>query len=349
MYYRSPMSQRLFAISVIAFVAAHAAFAGGSSEPVRKSGIVLGTACTVTVYDRVPARTLDEVFQRLDDIEAEMSISYAGTELDTLNAEAGTGFHSVSQDTFTVIDRALEFSKESSGRFDLTIGPLVNLWGIGTDHARLPSQEEIDAAKALVGYEMVSIKRENHEVSLAIPGMVIDLGGIGKGYAADEAAKIIRAAGAERAIINLGGNVLAMGEKAPGTPWRVGVQHPDRSRGAIVGVIEVTNKTVVTSGIYERYFEAGGKRYHHILDPDTGYPVDNGLASVSVVTDSSMDADALSTILFAEGLEKGMAFAEARDNVEAIFIDREDHIYLSSGLQDNFELTDSEFEVTSLP
>jgi len=183
-------------------------------------------------------------------------------------------------------------------------------------------------------------------VYLPVAGMRLDLGAIAKGYAADEVEKIMVAHKVKSAIIDLGGNVFVYGKKKDGTPWRVGIQNPYSDRGEYIGLVTGGQMTVVTSGVYERYFIENGKRYHHILDTTTGFPVDNGLISVSIVTESSIDADALSTSVFALGLDKGMKLVESLQDVYAIFIDSNNKVYLSPGTNKIFTLTDNKFTLS---
>jgi thiamine biosynthesis lipoprotein len=253
----------------------------------------------------------------------------------------------VHEDTIELIERALYFCELSGGAFDITVGPLVKLWDIGGDDPRLPSGAELDAVLPLIAWQGIVIDREAGTVFLARKGMRLDLGAIAKGYAADEAARIIRAARIPRAVIDLGGNILALGEKTGKKPWRVGIQNPLDDRGSYMGILEVRDKTLVTSGIYERYSEIKGKRYHHILSTADGYPVENGLLSVTVVAEKSADADALSTALFALGYEKGKALAESLDGVYAIFVFDDMSIRGSQGALDNFTLSDEGFNISA--
>ena len=172
----------------------------------------------------------------------------------------------------------------------------------------------------------------------------MDLGGIAKGYAGDEAIKIYKKYGIKSAYINLGGNVVVLGTKPDGKPWRIGVQNPRAENGFYIGIVEVADKAVVTSGDYERFFEENGKRYHHILDPKTGRPADSGLISSTIVTDVSMDADALSTAAFVLGLEKGRALVESLEGVEAIFVTKDKEVYVTDGLRNSFTFSDESKE-----
>jgi thiamine biosynthesis lipoprotein len=317
-----------------------------SEEPVEKTEYMLGTICTIKVYDGSKDEALDKAFQRVKQIENEMSINEEGTEFDAVANSAGKDFVKVSDDTFAVLKKGLYYSQQSQGAFDITIGPLVKLWGIGTDKAKVPTQSEIDAAKSLVGYKDLVLDEANKKAMLKRPGMAIDAGGIGKGFAADEAAKVLKQYGVKHAIINLGGNVLVLNNNPNGEPWRIGIQNPFEPRGESVGVLNVTNKTVVTSGIYERYIEQNGKKYHHILNPFTGYPIENSLASVTVVTDVSFDADAMTKYIFYQGIEKGPEYVKnSLPGVQAIFITKNKEVYVTEGLKNNFKITNNEFKL----
>jgi thiamine biosynthesis lipoprotein len=266
-----------------------------------------------------------------------------------INEQAGIAPVKVRADLLDVLERALHYAALSDGAFDPTVGPLVQLWGIGTDHQRIPDDEEIARARELVNWRYVVIDRDAGTAFLWREGMALDLGAIAKGYAGDEAAHIAREAKAKRAIFDLGGNIVALGwreqkGKEP-QPWRIGIQNPLDGRGAYLGVVTVHDASVVTSGVYERYFESGGKRYHHILSTANGYPVENGLLSVTIVTASSTDADALSTAVFTLGFERGKALIDSIPEAEAIFVFSDRSVRITDGLAGIFTLTDNEFEV----
>lgn len=316
-----------------------------SSEPIAKTEFVLGTLVTIKIYDDVEEEIFHKVFSRLKEIENKMTINAERSEVIDINAKAGKDFAKVSEDTFYVIKRGKYFSEISKGRFDISIGPLVKLWNIGTEGAKVPSKEEIESKKVLVNYNDVVLNEAELKVMLKDEGMTLDLGGIAKGYGSDAVVDILKENNIKHAIINLGGNVFAYGNKPDGTPWRIGVQNPQSSRGEYIGITKAVNQTVVTSGIYERFFEEDGKRYNHILDTDTGYPVENNLAGVSIIADSSIDADSLSTAVFALGLKEGMKLIEGLDNAEAVFVTKDSEVYITSGLKDDFELTDTNFKL----
>ena len=176
-------------------------------------------------------------------------------------------------------------------------------------------------------------------------GMEIDLGGIAKGYAADKIVEYLKSQNIEKSIINLGGNVFVLGEKSKDTQFKVGIQDPNSEDGTSIANIGVTNQSVVTSGIYERYLEQDGVMYHHMLDPSTGYPFENNLSSVTIISDSSIVGDGLSTTTFGLGLEKGMKLIESLDNTDAIFITKDQKIYTTSNLKGKLNLKDSSFEL----
>ena len=316
-----------------------------------ESRLLLGTSCKITIYDYPTEEVFAKAFDRIADIEQKMSIRISSSEVSTINQNAGIKPVVVSDDTFLVIKEALEIASLSDGAFDPTVGPLVSDWNIGSDDARVPPQEEIDLLLPLIGYDMVTLDEEKKSVYLEKEGMMLDLGGIAKGYAADEVAKILVANNIEKAIINLGGNVLTIGTRVDGTKWRIGVQNPEAERGGYVMIVNLEDQALVTSGPYERFLEVDGVVYHHILDTNTGYPVVTNLTSASIIGPNSFISDALSTALYSLGLEKGLALINSMDDVEAIFIDDKDEIYVSQGFKDNsipFSVSEESFKVVEL-
>ncbi|GHT86330.1 FAD:protein FMN transferase [Spirochaetia bacterium] len=321
------------------------AFTGCALTEPSQSEFVLGTICRISLYEQGKPEVYRDIFRRFREIEDRMSVGLEQTDVARINANAGIGPVTVHEDVFEVIERAVYYAEISEGAFDPTVGPLVSLWGIGGDNERVPSREEIDAVLPLVGWRNIDLEKEHCTVYLKRSGMALDLGAIAKGFAADEAAEIVKKAGIKRAIIDLGGNILIYGEKKDKSPWRVGIQNPFDSRGAYVGIVQVGEKTVVSSGVYERFFEAEGVRYHHILSPFEGGPAQSGLLSVSIVTDRSMDADALSTAVFVLGYERGRALIESLEGVAGVFILDDMSIRLSGRL--DFILTDDKYRIVS--
>lgn len=322
-----------------------------SSKVYEKTAYMLGTICTIKVYDSISEDkakdAVDKAFLRVKAIEDKMSVNKAGTELDAVAAAAGTVPTKVSADTFFVVKKGLDYCAKSNGMFDITVGPLVKLWGIGTDNARVPTTGEINEKKALINFHDVILDEKNSTILLKRKDMSFDLGGIAKGYSADEAARILKENGIKHAIINLGGNVLALDQNPSGIPWQIGVQNPLDVRGAYLGILDIKNKTVVTSGINERFFEKDGKRYHHILNPFTGFPMDNSLASVTVITDVSVDADAMTKYIFSLGLQKGPEYFKTLKNTEVILVTKNKEVYITEGLKNTFKLTNTDFKIVN--
>jgi len=315
---------------------------------------VLGTVCTITLYDKGKPQVYRDIFDRLREIDNRMSVTIHGSDIDRINKAAGIEAVKVHDDLFMVIEQAVHYARLSEGAFDPTVGPLVSLWGIGEENPwenprenprenpQVPSQDEIDNVLALINWQDVELDPVNRTVFLMKPGMALDLGGIAKGYAADEAAAIIKRARIPRAIVDLGGNILLVGEKRDKSLWNVGLQNPLDNRGAYLGIVRVAEKSVVTSGVYERYFVAqDGVLYHHIFSPSNGYPANNGLLSVTVISSISMDADALSTAVFVLGYERGRALIESLDDAEAVFVFDDMGVRKTFGV--NFALTDDDY------
>jgi thiamine biosynthesis lipoprotein len=317
----------------------------GCSKPVPpRSEFVLATICAIDLYGNGTPQVYHDVFTRLREIESRMSVFVEGSDVDRINKAAGVEAVEVHPDVFNVIERAVYYAELSGGAFDPAVEPLVSLWGIGGENPRVPASEEIERVLPLINWRDIELDRGNKTVFLKRPGMALDLGGIAKGYAADEAAALIKKARIHQAMINIGGNVLTVGEKKDGRPWKIGIQDPMNTHGAYIGFVQTGEKTLVTSGVYERFFVADGARYHHLFSPSLGYPADNGLLSVSIIADVSMDADALSTAVFVLGYEKGRALVESLEGVDAVFVFDDRNIYPTGGI--DFTLVDENYRVT---
>jgi len=307
----------------------------------------LNSILTLDIFDEGldKAKINQEVEDRVRELENKLSTKIATSEVSKINDNAGVDKVAVSDDTFTVIKEALKYGKISQGKFDITVGNLVDLWGIGTENEKVPSKDEIQKSLATVGYNKIEIDENNKTVYLKEKGMKIDLGAIAKGYVADDIVKILEKDGVKSAIINLGGNVYVYGNKG-GKNFKIGIRNPlAPDPNDYLGIYQSQNESVVTSGVYERFFEKDGKRYHHILSTSDGYPIDNNLISTSIITKNSMDADALSTTTFALGLEEGLKLIENTPNTEAMFITSDKKIYMTSGMKEKFELKNSDFTI----
>ncbi|WP_430883673.1 FAD:protein FMN transferase [Fusibacter sp. JL216-2] len=314
------------------------------TQPISKTTLQFGTVIQITVFDEADAPALEKVLSHMKVLEDELSTSVENSNISLFNAADSSETIQLTDHAQAVIQRGLYYSELSGGKFDITIEPIVDLWGIGHEDARVPGADELLEATELVDYKLLDYDPQAGTLKKLKDGVKIDLGGIAKGYAADEAARILHENGVEKALINLGGNVYALGSK-DGKPWKVGVQNPLDAQGTMVGIVEVEDTAVITSGVYERYFEEDGVRYHHILDPDTGYPINNEILGISIITEKAIDGDALSTLVYAKGLEAGMDFVESLDGVDAIFVSRDKTIYLSSGAAEKFDQNNMDFDL----
>jgi len=303
----------------------------------------MGTIIQLKVYGKNADKATAKALERISDIENKMSVNIETSEISKLNSKAGISGEKLSADTYSVIEKSVQYSKLTEGALDATIEPIVKLWGIGTDKERVPLKNEIQDKLKLVDYKDILLDKKNSTVQLRKAGQAIDLGAIAKGYTADEIKKVLLDNKISSALINLGGNVFAMGSKLDGADWNIGIQNPLDTRGKYLGTISVADKSMVTSGNYERFFIVDGKRYHHIFDPKTGYPSQTGVISTTIISDKSIDGDALSTSTYIMGLEKGLKLIEAIKGVDAIFITEDKKVYVTKGLKGSFNLTNKEF------
>lgn len=314
----------------------------GTIEPLARTEFMMDTVMTIKTYDKNDEKILDKVYERLEEIENTMSATIETSEISKINDNAGISPVEVSPDTYFVIEAAKHYAEISKGAYEPTIGPLVDLWAIKSGELErdwIPSELDIATKKDLVDYNNLELL-DGNKVFLKEKGMKIDLGSIVKGYAADEAKRVLTENGVNVAIIDLGGNIFAHGVKANDLPWAIGIQNPLEVTGGYLGIVEVKDKSIVTSGDYERYFEYEGNRYHHIIDSKTGYPSDNEIMGVTIISDKSIDGDAWSTTLFVLGLDKGMELVNTVEGVDAIFILKDKSIYTTDFLKNKFTLKD---------
>ncbi len=246
----------------------------------------------------------------------------------------------VSAETADVIRAALSISDRTGGAFDITVAPVMDLWGFYGNEFNVPSDDELQSTLEGVGYEKIRFDNTN----ISIPENTgIDLGGIGKGYASDRIAALLKNKGVKSAIISLGGNVHAIGKRNDGSEWTVGITDP-QNKSQLIGKLKISDKAVITSGAYQRYFEQDGITYHHIIDPTTGKSADSGLASVTVIANSGMTADGLSTALFVMGLDKAIELWRGSSDFDAVFVDEGGMIYVTEGIADVFE-SDADYSI----
>jgi thiamine biosynthesis lipoprotein len=312
----------------------------------------MDTTMTHRAFGRHAAEALQAVKQEAARLEGMLSRFLPGSEIAKINGSAGHAPCSVSRETFDVLSCATQLSAACQGIFDATIGPLVDLWSIGHGALRPPADADIRRALGLVDYADLLLDPVQRTAGLRRAGQSVDLGGIGKGYAADRFIQIFQEYGVSSAFTNIGGNVAALGARPDGSAWRVGIQHP-RQPDALIGLVSVKNKAVVTSGDYQRFFDDGdGNRCHHILDPTTGYPSKSGLAGATVVASSpgngSMVADALSTAVFIAGLDKGLALIGRYPGTGAILVDTEMSVWVTRNLKGCFVAAQGMSAVTIL-
>ncbi len=321
--------------AVFAFSAASCGKTSNDSKPyISDTKFLLDTTCTISLYDKQDKNVLNQAFQLVAHYDKFFSMTTKGGDIYNINHAKGKPVK-VEQDTIDVIKKGIEYSEKSGGIFDITIGALSSLWNFDATNPIVPPEDKIKAAVKTIGYKNIIISGDT--VTLKNPDTMIDLGAIAKGFIADKVQEFLASKGVHRAIINLGGNVVVIGSKVKNTPWVVGVQQPFMDRNEDIGYLYVSDKSVVTSGIYERYFTQNGKLYMHILNPATGFPADNNLSSVTIISDESADGDGLSTTCFLLGVEKAEKFIETLKDVEAIFITKDGKVITTPGINNKIK------------
>lgn len=307
-----------------------------SEQTISKSGFYFNTVIEITLYKSSYESLLEDCFSLADTYEGYFSNTVSDSDISNIN-NANGAFVEVHDETIELLNKGIYYGDLSNGNFDITIGKLSDLWNFSTyalldevPESAVPTDDEIQKALKTVDYKGVTI--DGNKVALSNPDSKLDLGGIAKGFIADKMKAYLEENGVESGMINLGGNVLTLGKKADGSSYTIGIQKPFSEDGEAIASVEVADKTVVSSGVYERYYEIGNKFYHHILNPHTGYPYDNHLLGVTIICDDSVDGDGLSTTCFTLGLEDGMALIESLDDVEAIFITDDYELHTSSGI-----------------
>ncbi|EKQ55469.1 MULTISPECIES: FAD:protein FMN transferase [unclassified Clostridium] len=306
----------------------------------------MGTNVIQRIYSVNAKKIAILVENELKRLENLMSFYISYSDVGRLNSEAGQAEVPLSKETFEVIKKAKDYSELCNGAFDITIAPLVKLWGIFSKDQRVPSKNEINNILSLTNYKDIILNIEKNSAKLSRVGQKIDLGAIAKGYAADRIIDIYKKNSVESGFINIGGNVLTLGNKPDSSPWSIGIQNPFQIRGEFIGIVKISDETVVTSGDYVRYFEKDKIRYHHILDPRTGYPAKSDLISATIIGKSSIEADSLSTAIFILGLREGMELVNKIDDIEAIFITSGKKVFATKGAKEKFSFIDAsnEFE-----
>ena len=297
----------------------------------------LDTMCTISAYGWGSKKAVLESVDKLKKLENKLSVHRENSNISALNREK---INSVDDDIHNMLKTALKVSEDTEGAFDITVKPLVDLWNI-KGNGPVPSENDIIYRLNSISYKNIQLAQS--DVKLIGEETQIDLGGIAKGYCADAVAKVLADHGVKSAIIDLGGNVRTIGRKK-GKTWKIGIQDPEGKRGEYFGVLGISNKCVVTSGGYERYFVEDGRVYHHIIDPRTGYPVDSDITSVSIIADDGAMADALSTAVYVMGVEKGVELLKSHQysGIGYIITDKNGKVLTSENI--DFEITSDKYK-----
>lgn len=295
-----------------------------NAEKISVTGLYFDTVIQIDAWGTEPS-ILEECLELCEEYENKFSNTIETSEISQINHASGTPV-TVSDDTIELLQKGIAYGELTNGKFDITISSVSDLWSFTDNPDKIiPNEDVIQEALTHVNYKNIQI--EGHTVTLTDPDTKIDLGGIAKGYIADKLKKYLTESGVEHALINLGGNSLAVGSKYDGSAFRIGIQKPFDQQGTAISVLEVRDQSVVSSGIYERYFEKDEIIYHHILDTNTGYPIRNNLLQVTIISDISVDGDALSTSCYALGLDEGSELIKQLDGVEAYFITNDYEIH----------------------
>lgn len=305
----------------------------GTSVPIQRTEFLLNTFIDIKIYDTDDTSILDDAIAICKDYESRFSRTIESSEIYKLNhRDKNEKTFLLTDDTAKLLNTALHYSELSDGAFDITIEPVSSLWDFTSGTANLPDPDELQTAVSQVGYTNLIL--DGTSLTFLSPDTSMDLGAIAKGYIADQIRDHLIESGVKSAIINLGGNVLCVGAKPDGSPFKIGLQKPFAKQSETFATVIANDMSIVTSGVYERHFELNGINYHHLLNPKTGYPYDNGLISVTILSKDSVDGDGLSTACFSMGLEAGMELINRLEDVYACFIDENYQVYYSDGMKD---------------
>lgn len=302
----------------------------------------LGTNCEFIIYG-CNAKYIGNIGKREVEIFEKNFSSYDGnSEIGKINKNSGK-LTELSRECFDLIKKSIFYSELTEGFFDITIKPLVNLWSVGKDNFNIPSDKTINKYRELVDYKKIELREQSSEIKLN-SGQQIDLGAIAKGYMADKLKDIFVTLGVKSGIINLGGNIVLIGSNINEKTWTIGIQDPFENRGEYVGIISLIDKSIVTSGVYERFSIKDNKVYSHIINPKTAYPIVGEILSISIISNKSIDGDGLSTGLYILGIEKSLKILKEL-NLDGIFITKDKKVIITEGIRKNFILTNEEFNI----
>lgn len=306
---------------------------------ISKSTFLLNTSITINLYDIQDEKLINGCFDLIADYENIYSRTAKTSEVYQINH--GLSPHQgltypISSELTSLLQYGLDYSRLSGGAFDITVAPLTSLWDFTSLNPVIPPKDEIKKALSYVGYQNVTLI--DNKVTFSKEGMGLEFGAIAKGYIADRVKDYLLANGVKSAIINLGGNILCLGSKPDGSPFTIGIQKPFADRNETIALMDISDLSVVSSGIYERFFSLDQTIYHHILNPQTGYPYENDLISVTIISKASVDGDGLSTSCFALGLEDGLSLINSLTDTYAVFITKDYKIYYSDGFKENINV-----------
>ncbi len=309
-----------------------------------KDGFMLDTLVSIKLYGEDNYKVLEDSFDKISEFDDILNLHREGSDLYNIKFREPNSKVVVSEVTLDILTESIYYFDITNGMFDITLGPLIELWSESKELVEVPTQSDVLQKLNLSGIDEIVLDEKKLSVALG-NNMFLDLGGIAKGYIADEIKSYLLVQGIESAIIDLGGNINIIGSKPDNSDYGIGIRNPFGNASEYLGVLNISDTSIVTSGDYERYYEVDGEKYHHIIDPTTGFPVENELKSVAIVSENSMQADVFSTAVFLMGLTEGYNFIENIDGADAIFVTKDKKIYITDGLRDNFFITNNEFEV----
>ncbi len=302
---------------------------------------IMDTVINMSVYGDSNEDALNAVEDMLNEVDEMCSPTDPDSQVNQINSSEKEGVE-ISKELESILVRSQEIHSETDGAFDITLGRIIDLWDIGGEKHRVPSEEEIQEALSVCGAHRLSV---GDEYAKAEEGTVINLGGVAKGYAAECAMNIFKEKNVPGALVSIGGNICVWGDKSDGTPWKIGVRDPDGTSSEYIAILEAKDTVIAVSGDYERFFEAGGKRYHHIIDAATGAPAESDIRSVSVICDDGLRADALSTALYVMGKDRALELWRSSDDFECIIVDDDMTVTATDGVLDKLCITDGRYSL----
>lgn len=312
-----------------------------SKTPViTKTAFAMDTVCTIKIYDKnTDEKIVDDSFTYVHDLENLLSRYVSTSDIAKINENAGKTYVKVDKRTLELLKECVYYSAQTDGAFDITLGSLIDLWDIESGREYIPSKSEIENARKYIGYKNILIDEQNCSVKLAKKGVIIDLGAVAKGYISKMTKEYLIGKGIKSAIIDFGGNIVLIGKNYKGDNFAVGIQKPFNDRGEYFGAVQSDKCSMVSSGNYERYFTGtDGVVYHHIIDPKTGYPAQNGLAQVTIICDNATVADILSTGVYVMGESKGYDYIEKTENIGAVFVMSDNNIIMTENIKNSVNI-----------